>query len=126
MCFELKKINGKKPLPKRATRNITVYKRLLKSSGKGPIYHLNIEGTYEGYTKGWYYYLKSGKPFLPDGMSDCENSYIGGNCFHSYVSLKRAKAYSNIWERVVEMIIPKGALYYKNDVHYVSDQIIYI
>ena len=61
-------------------------------------------------------------------------SFIGSiskNAFHSYITLPKAFYHNHkfgVSRKIVEMIIPKGAYYYKNenDQEYVSSDIIYV
>lgn len=118
MCF-IKRGLSKHIKPLKAKKNIKVYK-VLETEDYGPFFTLKIEGKIYPYEKGWIYYITK-NPFQFIG------NHIDGNCFHSMINLNKAliRAKNFLDCKVVEMIIPKGALYYKNDTEYVSDQLYY-
>ncbi len=120
MCFNLK-INGVIPTPLIAKKDIHVYK-VINKSGEGWIYNLFINGKEELWTKGYEY--EETTPFI-DYIKRDWNVYFHGHCFHSCKTLHHAKLKQCSNEIIQKFIIPKGALYYKNDKEYISNRIIY-
>lgn len=101
-----------------AKRDIPVKKVISKISG-GPVYNLVIDGKFEPYKKGWHY-IESGTPLKK------KVSAIEGGVFHSYSSSRKWISSSSRY-KIVDMYIPKGALYLYDPTNkeYVSDQIVY-
>lgn len=129
MCFEknLSKNTKRIPKPQVADKNITVYK-VINNFGWGWFYSLIINDKKEPWTKGFEY--EELTPFAGCRIyKSCSSVYpilnIEGNAFHSKKTRKEAAKIRYIREKVVTMIIPKGALYYENDTEYVSNRIIY-
>lgn len=122
MCFEKDIKSNKKPRPRIAEKDITVWK-IIKKSGYGLYYKLNIDGKKEKWTPGFHYWestpFKSG--YVWGGGFNFKLA-INGDAFHSFIV---RPIYTEVNREIVEMIIPKGAKYYKNDIHYVSSEIIY-
>lgn len=127
MCFNTGiSICKPKPEPKIAERDIKVYK-VINRNGMGSFYNLLDENGSIIYWEPGYHYIES-----PD---------IDGNVFfffegwgnweitkglHSKKTLIGAKYVCEDNERIVKMIIPKGAKYFENKDEYVSDQLIYL
>lgn len=89
-------LNTKQRKPKVATENIVVYKRLMKGGLSAYRFFKYRRGT-------------THKSEI-DEVADYQRIECG---LHSYANEKKALADADYEERVVEMIIPKGALYYK-------------
>ena len=118
MCFYVTK--GDKA--KIAKENITVYKVIRIDNS--PIYgDLIINRKREFWKKG-FHYIETNFPKVALTLG------ISKNSFHSYMTLFQAQnfKFGSSHIKVVEMIIPKGAYYYKNENHqeYISSDIIYI
>lgn len=125
MCFDKYCITKTKPRPTKAKKDIKVYK-LIDINGLGMCYDLNIKGKLEKWTPGYWY--EETTPFK--GVywnASIKFLSIDGDAFHSCKTMKVAKDKQEYWRntKIVEMIIPKGALYYENEREYVSSQIIY-
>lgn len=125
MCFnkQITILNDKNPLI--AKKNILVYKCISKD-GYGVYYSLYINGIREKWKRG-YHYIET-TPFANKHYSDNINLLrIKDNTFHSSKTKKwlRYNICDPIYEYMVTMIIPKGALYYENANEYVSSEIIF-
>ena len=114
MCFDL---NGQTKA-KIARKDITVYKAI-DEKGWGWLYELKINGKTEKWKKG-YWYTETHFP------KKTESRYIEKNAFHSLILKSSAKCYQFDNCKLVEMVIPKGAYYYKNKTEYCSSDIIYV
>lgn len=117
MCFTIKENKRKK-----ADRNIRVWK-IIGVTGSGTFYNLTINHEYESWTEG-YEYIET-KPFV---RSIIYENAINGGCFHSGKTRENARGLLRLCGngyKIVQMIIPKGAEYYENDIEYVSNRIIY-
>jgi hypothetical protein len=98
-----------KKKPKIATKDIVVYKRLMKYSNISPHYYM---------------FWKKGYRYDEDsfGFSQIEKSYFYGDWrfeiskgLHCYSSKKVAIANLFLDEKLIEMIIPKGTEYFENE-----------
>lgn len=128
MCFSKRFKEGESTEPQVAKRNILVYKVIAKS-GWGCYRNLYIDDKAEKWKKGFHYSettpFKDSSPKKMNFTND-QIIYIEGHCFHSCVDEVYARhVHKGHNEKIVEMIIPKGALYYKSDKEYVSSEIIY-
>lgn len=114
MCFYL---NGQTKA-KIAKKDIKVYKTICKN-GFGWLYDIEINRKIEKWRKG-YQYTETDFP------KKTESRYIEKNAFHSSILKLSAKDHQFDDDKLVEMIIPKGAYYYKNKFEYCSSDIIYV
>lgn len=125
MCF-VQKFKSKKLMEERmnnpliAKKDILVYKKLYLQSngkkGKSPLRGFLYE-------KGYTYYITNKQPFhirIPV-YTRFSNTFFINRGLHSYAK-RRETTYTNI----VEMYIPKGAIYYTNGKQYVSSQLMWI
>lgn len=126
MCFTLN-FKGEKPNPKKARKDIEVWK-CLGAGGKGWLHSLWIDGKTEPWTKGFEYTETTpfDGTFYYGNLTQDAYMQITSNAFHS----KKTKELANNMsteegDLIVKMYIPKGALYYKNKEEYVSNQIVY-
>jgi len=126
MCFTITTKKCIRPIPKEARKNITVFK-IIGTTGYGLHFLLHINGNWETWQKG-YEYIET-TPFK--GMWRQANKWkIEGHAFHSKIlktdaiEIVQSMVLPEAW-KVVRMIIPKGALYFKNDIDYVSDRLVY-
>lgn len=125
MCLVVITRSRRKPMPKKAVKDIIVFK-VIRNNRTGIFNNMFIDDKLQKWTKGYEYYET--KPF--NGSTWYHSSgrlHVGANCFHSKITKEDAEMlaqnYSNT--KVVKMIIPKGTLYYKNDTDYASNRIIY-
>lgn len=114
MCFE---INGQRKA-KIAKKDITVYKSINKN-GFGWLHNIKINGKVEKWKKGYHY-------TEPNFPKETEGFQIGSKAFHSCIKKSSALLHKYSYDKLVEMVIPKGAYYYKNDTEYCSSDIIYV
>lgn len=124
MCFSLLTDNGKKPKPKKAKEDIKVYK-VITEGGWGWMNNLHINGKEEPWTKGFRYIETT--PFKDSRMSlfNTKLFKVNGNAFHSKKTQRAAFDIRNVAEKIVEMYIPKNAIYYENNTEYVSSEIVW-
>lgn len=114
MCFDL---NGQTKA-KIAKKDITVYKAICKN-GFGWLHNIKINGGIQKWKKG-YQYTETNFP------KETQEVRIMGNAFHSCIKKSSALSRKHSNDKLVEMVIPKGAYYYKNDTEYCSSDIIYV
>lgn len=131
MCFTLnlrkEKDRFKLPSeikPKIAKKDIIVYKKLYKNNF-GQYYNLYIRGKVYPYKQGYIY--SETTPFKSLKLTFHYNWSIevNGHAFHSYVKKPILPILELKDYQIVEMIIPKGSLYYCNNEEYVSNQLYY-
>lgn len=122
MCFRLLTKN-RYPRPLVAKEDIVVYKRLKKTS-KG------YKSPYKDfvYNVGYHYYETSSlrKRYTGSPMYNFRlHSFDINEGLHSYKDLTTAMYWKNTLEKIVKMIIPKGAKYYDNGSEIVSTELIF-
>lgn len=125
MCFTKLVTIEKDSLPEVAKRDIIVYK-VIGKDGYGWMRDLKIAGQRCKWKQGWHYIEET--PFLGKKNKKTSNREIieiRGNAFHSCKTRGLAILRRDSYEKVVKMIIPKGAKYYENADEYVSSEIIY-
>lgn len=126
MCFIIRvkseKDFKKVRIPKVAKKDITVYK-VLQLNGYSP-YRSNFK-----YEKGYHYYQTDKEPAFTFFESSFPLRLEINRGLHSCKTKHAAEKIRWFYpegRKIVKMIIPKGAKYYENEEHYVSDQLIYI
>lgn len=123
MCFRVKTEkwsgwNSSIPKPKKARKDIVVYKAL-SIREDGPYFNLRIDGKVEGYNRGFIY--SETTPFAT-AQHYGRQLEVNGHAFHVNKSMYLAKQHSS---NVKLMVIPKGALYYENVREYVTSELWY-
>lgn len=123
MCLKIKIANRKEGIklaknPNVATRNMVVYKRL-SANGKSPIRGFIYE-------RGFHYYQTGNRKLTGSISLSCWGfNFRVDSGLHTYTTERVAKKNKYRAEKIVRMIIPKGALYYKNNRHIVSSELIF-
>lgn len=123
MCFEPKSEYGGLTM-KVAKKNIPVYK-VLSKNGAGCIFSLYINGEAEIWRRGYEYRETEFRSMIQYQKKRIYPE-IGKHCFHSWKTKKGAKDFCDSSDKMVEMYIPKGALYLENNAQYVSNRIVYL
>lgn len=124
MCFSM--YTSRPSRPKVARNQIIVYKRL--TPGVGNKYQSPYK--YFEFERGFHYYNED--PKLEIITNKIQRARVKGNYFiavheglHSYATIAVAREYLEGAEEIVEMIIPKGAIYYTDGEEYVSSELIF-
>ena len=132
MCFHtgIKVKSNEEPQAKIATEDITCYK-IINRSGSGRYYNpTDKNGKSQFWKIGFHAYVQEFRIIWDTWIQYGE--YVIHEGLHSYKNTDHREIcniiayYYTTGFKIIKLIIPQGALYYENDLEYVSNELIYV